>query len=342
MQKISSIAIMAFLVFLISSCTKEKLVQDDPNLISGRIVFILNTGKNRVYTNAAQKDGQAIRTVGVFIVKQNGDLAEGIERFYESKDLTNNKLAVSIPVEITDIANNKAYLIANWGSKSQFEAIETEKELLDLVADTKPEDIVSKGIPMVCGAISLNFTGGITAVDANMKRVMSTLCTKVIKKKGVMVSPKDFIFKVYGVSNKKGYCFKDRCKDTGINQEWASTSEALDEEISLGYFYQSNPIKIEVISKATSQSHTIEIPAEKAKMRNKKYILKIQPKPLPEGKGEFNVTIEDWDATETDIDFRPFKLVNVEPGADFETEGIKRDETAYTLDITNTTAGSVL
>ena len=341
MQKISSIAIAAFLMFFISSCTKEELVQDAPTPDSGRVVFSINTGKNMVSTKADKKDEQAIRTVGVFIVKQNGDLAGEVERFYESKDLTGKKLAVSVPAEIMDIGN-KAYLIANWGDKNQYEAIKTEKELLDLVAYTKPEDIASKGIPMVCGPISLNFTGGIAVVDANMKRVMSTLCAQVLKNKHVIMGPKDFTVRVHGISNKKGYCFKDQPYDSGIDQEWTPVSEAMDEEFSLGYFYQSNPFKIEVICNATNQSCVVDISAEKAKMRNRKYMLNIHPKPASEGKGEFKVTIEDWDLAEPDVDFRSFNLVDIEAGVDFGAKGIIWEEATRTLDITNATEGSVL
>ena len=216
-----------------------------------------------------------------------------------------------------------------------------KKKLLDLAAVIKPEEIGTKGIPMASGAISLNFTGGIATVDANMKRVMSTLCAKVVKSKGVVVGPSDFTFKVHGVSLKEGYCFKDECKDTGVDQVWNSTSKSQDEEVSLGYFYQSKAFQVEVVSQSAGQSHTIEIPLEKAQTRNKKYVLKIHPKPASEGKGEFTVTVEAWDATESDIDFRAL-LRDFEPGADFEAKDIGWNEQSHVLDITHATSGSVL
>ncbi|MFK2377729.1 hypothetical protein ACIXN0_21350 [Bacteroides fragilis] len=44
-----------------------------------------------VYTRASADDEQAIRSLGVFIVKPDGNLAEGITRFYEAKALTDKK-----------------------------------------------------------------------------------------------------------------------------------------------------------------------------------------------------------------------------------------------------------
>ncbi|EXZ21047.1 hypothetical protein M067_0517 [Bacteroides fragilis str. J-143-4] len=173
-----------------ASCTNEELVPyepDGPVLNQGRVVFNVNTGKSMVYTRVSKEDEQAIRSLGVFIVKPDGNLAEGITRFYEAKALTDKKLAVSIPVDIMETPGVKAYLVANGPDKTQCDGLKTEQELLDLAAVIKPEEIGTKGIPMASGAISLNFTGGIATVDANMKRVMSTLYATVIKSKGVFV-----------------------------------------------------------------------------------------------------------------------------------------------------------
>ena len=323
MRKIKCIIglIGVFLMFFTSCTNNEELLPHDPDvpvLNQGRVVFNVNTGKSMVYTRASADDEQAIRSLGVFIVKPDGNLAEGVTRFYESQVLTDNKLAVSIPVDIMETSGVKAYLVANGLDKVQCDGLKTEKELLDLAAATKPEEISTKGIPMASGAISLNFTGGIATVDANMKRVMSTLCAKVVKSKGVVVGPGDFTFKVHGVSLKEGYCFKDECKDTGAEQVWNSTSKSQDEEVSLGYFYQSKAFQVEVTSQSTGQFRTIEIPLEKAQMRNKKYVLKIHPKPASEGKGEFTVTVEAWDAIETDIDFEELALKKDLPADKFE------------------------
>ncbi|MBY2900847.1 hypothetical protein AE938_18715 [Bacteroides fragilis] len=305
--KISSIttALVVFLTFFVS-CTNEELVPNEPDgpvLNQGRVVFNVNTGKSMVCTRASAEDEQAIRSLGVFIVKPDGNLAEGVTRFYESQVLTGNKLTVSIPLDIMETPGIKAYLVANGPDKTQCDGLKTEQEVLGLVATTKPEEISTKGIPMASGAISLNFTGGIATVDANMKRVMSTLYAKVVKSKGVVVGPSDFTFKVHGVSGKEGYCFKDECKDTGVEKVWNSTSKSQEEEVSLGYFYQSKAFQVEVVSQSTAQSRTVEIPLEKAQTRNKKYVLKIHPKPVSEGKGEFTVTVEAWDPTEVDVDF---------------------------------------
>ena len=305
------ISLMAMFLMFFISCTNEELLPHDPDgpvLNQGRVVFNVSTGKNMVYTRASADDEQAIRSLGVFIVKPDGNLAEGITRFYEAKALTDKKLAVSIPVDIMETPGVKAYLVANGPDKTQCDGLKTEQELLDLAAVIKPEEIGTKGIPMASGAISLNFTGGIATVDANMKRVMSTLCAKVVKSKGVVVGPSDFTFNVHGVSLKEGYCFKDECKDTGVDQVWNSTSKSQDEEVSLGYFYQSKAFQVEVVSQSAGQSHTIEIPLEKAQTRNKKYVLKIHPKPASEGKGEFTVTVEAWDAIEADVDFEELAL----------------------------------
>ena len=313
------ISLMAMFLMFFISCTNEELIPhapDGPVLNQGRVVFNVNTGKSTVYTRASADDEQAIRSLGVFIVKPDGNLAEGITRFYEAEALTDKKFAVSIPVDIMETPGVKAYLVANGPDKTQCDGLKTEQELLDLAAVIKPEEIGTKGIPMASGAISLNFTGGIATVDANMKRVMSTLCAKVVKSKGVVVGPSDFTFKVHGVSLKEGYCFKDECKDTGVDQVWNSTSKSQDEEVSLGYFYQSKAFQVEVVSQSAGQSHTIEIPLEKAQTRNKKYVLKIHPKPASEGKGEFTVTVEAWDAIEADVDFEQLAFLKKDLSAD--------------------------
>ena len=314
--KISSIttALVVFLTFFVS-CTNEELVPNEPDgpvLNQGRVVFNVNTGKSMVCTRASAEDEQAIRSLGVFIVKPDGNLAEGVTRFYESQVLTGNKLTVSIPLDIMETPGIKAYLVANGPDKTQCDGLKTEREVLGLVATTKPEEISTKGIPMASGAISLNFTGGIATVDANMKRVMSTLYAKVVKSKGVVVGLSDFTFKVHAVSGKEGYCFKDECKDTGVEKVWNSTSKSQEEEVSLGYFYQSKTFQVEVVSQSTAQSRIVEIPLEKAQTRNKKYVLKIHPKPVSEGKGEFTVTVEAWDATEVDVDFEK-KILEILP-----------------------------
>ena len=317
------ISLMAMFLMFFISCTNEELLPNEPDrpvLNQGRVVFNVNTGKNMVYTRASADDEQAIRSLGVFIVKPDGNLAEGITRFYEAKALTDKKLAVSIPVDIMETPGIKAYLVANGPDKTQCDGLKTEQELLDLAVAIKPEEIGTKGIPMASGAISLNFTGGIATVDANMKRVMSTLCAKVVKSKGVVVGPSDFTFKVHGVSLKEGYCFKDGCKDTGVDQVWNSTSKSQDEEVSLGYFYQSKAFQVEVVSQSAGQSHTIEIPLEKAQTRNKKYVLKIHPKPASEGKGEFTVTVEAWDETEADVDFDKLSIKKDLPADKFEIQ----------------------
>ena len=324
MQKISSIsALIAVFLMFFASCTNEELIPNEPDrpvLNQGRVVFNVNTGKSTVYTRASVDDEQAIRSLGVFIVKPDGNLAEGITRFYEAEALTDKKLAVSIPVDIMETPGIKAYLVANGPDKTQCDGLKTEQELLDLAAVIKPEEIGTKGIPMASGAISLNFTGGIATVDANMKRVMSTLCAKVVKSKGVVVGPSDFTFKVHGVSLKEGYCFKDECKDTGVDQVWNSTSKSQDEEVSLGYFYQSKAFQVEVVSQSAGQSRTIEIPLEKAQTRNKKYDLNIHPKPASEGKGEFTVTVEAWEETEADVDFDKLSIKKDLPADKFEIQ----------------------
>ena len=324
MQKISSIsALIAVFLMFFASCTNEELIPNEPDrpvLNQGRVVFSVNTGKSTVYTRASVDDEQAIRSLGVFIVKPDGNLAEGITRFYEAEALTDKKLAVSIPVDIMETPGIKAYLVANGPDKTQCDGLKTEQELLDLAAVIKPEEIGTKGIPMASGAISLNFTGGIATVDANMKRVMSTLCAKVVKSKGVVVGPSDFTFKVHGVSLKEGYCFKDECKDTGVDQVWNSTSKSQDEEVSLGYFYQSKAFQVEVVSQSAGQSRTIEIPLEKAQTRNKKYVLNIHPKPASEGKGEFTVTVEAWEETEADVDFDKLSIKKDLPADKFEIQ----------------------
>ncbi|UVV75820.1 hypothetical protein NXW84_16035 [Bacteroides fragilis] len=72
----------------------EELLPHEPDVPvsnQGRIVFNVNTGKNMVYTRTSKNDEQVIRSLGVFIVKPDGNLAEGITRFYEAKALTDKK-----------------------------------------------------------------------------------------------------------------------------------------------------------------------------------------------------------------------------------------------------------
>ncbi|EXZ36216.1 hypothetical protein, partial [Bacteroides fragilis] len=89
---------------------------------------------------------------------------------------------------------------------------------------------------------------------------------------------------------------------------------------SLGYFYQSKAFQVEVVSQSAGQSRTIEIPLEKAQTRNKKYVLKIHPKPASEGKGEFTVTVEAWEETETDVDFDKLSIKKDLPADKFEIQ----------------------
>ncbi|MFK2250530.1 fimbrillin family protein, partial [Bacteroides fragilis] len=106
MRKIKCIiGLIGVFLMLFASCTNEELLPHDPDgpvLNQGRVVFNVNTGKSTVYTRASADDEQAIRSLGVFIVKPDGNLAEGITRFYEAKALTDKKLAVSIPVDIME------------------------------------------------------------------------------------------------------------------------------------------------------------------------------------------------------------------------------------------------
>ena len=330
MQKISSFTtvVVVFLMYL-SSCTNEELLPHEPVWDQGRVVFNVNTGKSMVYTRASMDDEQTIRSLGVFIVKPDGNLAEGVTRFYEAKDLTDKKLAVSIPIDIMETSGVKAYLVANGPDKAQCDGLKTEQEVLGMVATTNPEEVSTKGIPMACGAISLNFTGGIATVDANMKRMMSMLCAKVVKSKGVIVGLSNFTFKVHGVSGKEGYYFKDEYKATGLDQVWNSTSQTPGEEVYLGYFYQSKAFQVEVVSKSTGQARIVEIPLEKAQMRNKKYMLKIHPQPTSKGKGEFNVTVEAWEAVETDVELDKPLIVFNYPSIFFTQGEIHLDDNGY-------------
>ena len=59
---------------------------------------------------------------------------------------------------------------------------------------------------------------------------------------------------------------------------------------------------------------------EKAQTRNKKYVLKIHPKPASEGKGEFTVTVEAWEETETDVDFDKLSIKKDLPADKFEIQ----------------------
>ena len=47
-----------------------------------------------------------------------------------------------------ETAGIRAYLVANGPDKTQCDQVKTEKEILDLVTTTKPEEISTKGIPM--------------------------------------------------------------------------------------------------------------------------------------------------------------------------------------------------
>ena len=321
MQKISSIiAVMAVFLMFFASCTNEELVPNEPDrpvLNQGRVVFNVNTGKSMVYTRASKEDEQAIHSLGVFIVKPDGNLAEGVTRFYEAKNLIDKKLAVSIPVDIMETPGVKAYLVANGPDKTECDELKTEQEVLGMKATTKPEEINTKGIPMASGAISLNFTGGIATVDASMKRVMSTLYAKVVKSKGVTVGLNDFTFKV-SACDKNGFYFKDDPCPSISDHTWSPTSTSQDEEVPLGYFYSSMAIKITVISKSTGQSRLIKMGSPMTYKRNQKYILKIYPKPISEGK--FTITVEAWEKTETDLDFEKLAIKKDLPADKFEIQ----------------------
>ena len=101
---------MGMFLMLFTSCMNEELLPHEPVWDQGRIVFNVNTGKNVVCTRASEEDEQAIRSLGVFIVKPDGNLAEGVTRFYESQALIDSKLAVSIPVDIMETVVQDLYV----------------------------------------------------------------------------------------------------------------------------------------------------------------------------------------------------------------------------------------
>ncbi|EXZ21990.1 hypothetical protein M086_4283, partial [Bacteroides fragilis str. S13 L11] len=48
--------------------------------------------------------------------------------------------------------------------------------------------------------------------------------------------------------------------------------------------------------------------------------MKIHPKPASEGKGEFTVTVEAWEETETDVDFDKLSIKKDLPADKFEIQ----------------------
>lgn len=271
---------------------------------SGKVLFSINTGKNVVYTRAAMAD-EAIKKISVLLFDARGNLLPGVKRDYTDTDLVGgNQLGVTIPSDQMNKTGLKAYLLANV-DPAILEGVNTEAQVSELVATTLPTQITEAGIPMASGAIAINTNNVTIQAPALMKRAMSVLYVQV--KSGIAldetreVQAGDFTYTVKKVRLDQGYLTKDGVVEGTETPEatWTPANTSSNNAELLGYMYQSEGFEIEITpnnAKLGTASRTVVVATDKASKRNKKYLLNVTPLVGTEGKVDFTVTVEAWDA----------------------------------------------
>lgn len=328
-------AIIAAMSTTFVSCSNEL---DDPTGAvvvdgqTGRVVFNVNTGKSVSFARSTVGEDQVIKTLSVFVFDELGDRVPGVKQDYSPSDMTDNKLAVILPSDQMNKVGFKAYLVANVTPDN----CETETALLGFITHTPTTNVSEQGIPMASAPISYNTTTPVVTVEAVMKRTMSSLFVKVNEKElnGEIINSGDFTYKVKNVRVDHGFMFKDGVS-TGDATEatWTPKANTNTEEL-LGYMYQTNGFEVEITPSADkpelgSQSRTVIVAADKAKKRNKKYVLNVLPKVTENGTIDFTVTVEEWDAT--DGNFNVDWVDNAKLVADLDATKFKIESGKITL-----------
>lgn len=285
------------------SCTKEVLETPDSAVVkgqTGKVVFRLDTGGSASFTRTTLSEAETkITSLSVHLFKADGTSLTGYQKDYTGTDISDGKLNVTIPANLMEENNVKAYLVANVPVE---ESVNTETALQEFVSTIQAGDLSGGVIPMASPPVNLNLSSPVAEVSVSMKRAMSVILVKVGEDADFTAA--EFTYKLKDVRTDKGYLFKDMVVDGG-----SGSNLTLDAKAGglLGYIYQSPAFTIEVAPKnGTSLGSTgtriVQVKASSAMKRNKKYVLTLLPKKAKESDPSstgFTIKFEEWDSTDT-------------------------------------------
>lgn len=285
------------------SCTKEVLETPDSAVVkgqTGKVVFRLDTGGSASFTRTTLSEAETkITSLSVHLFKADGTSLTGYQKDYTGTDISDGKLNVTIPANLMEENNVKAYLVANVPVEK---SVNTETALQEFVSTIQAGDLSGGVIPMASPPVNLNLSSPVAEVSVSMKRAMSVILVKVGEDADFTAA--EFTYKLKDVRTDKGYLFKDMVVDGG-----SGSNLTLDAKAGglLGYIYQSPAFTIEVAPKnGTSLGSTgtriVQVKASSAMKRNKKYVLTLLPKKAKESDPSstgFTIKFEEWDSTDT-------------------------------------------
>ena len=284
------------------SCTKEVLETPDSAVVkgqTGKVVFRLDTGGSASFTRATLSEAETkITSLSVHLFKADGTSLTGYKKDYTEADISDSKLNVTIPTSLMGEESVKAYLVAN---VPEGESVTTETALQNFVSTIQAGDLSGGVIPMASPPATLNLSNPVTEVPVSMKRTMSAILVKIGD--GADFKVGDFTYKLKDVRTDKGYLFKDMVVEGSISD----LSPTPKSDGLLGYIYQSPAFTIEVAPKngtslASAGTRVVQVQANSAMKRNKKYVLTLLPKKAKESDPSstgFTIEFEEWDSTDT-------------------------------------------
>lgn len=284
------------------SCTKEVLETPDSAVVkgqTGKVVFRLDTGGSASFTRTTLSEAETkITSLSVHLFKADGTPLTGYKKDYTETDISDGKLNVTIPANLMEENNVKAYLVANVPVQ---ESVNTEAALKEFVSTIQAGDLPRGGIPMASPPVNLNLSSPVAEASVSMKRTMSAILVKVGE--GADFKAEDFTYKLKDVRTDKGYLLKDMVVEgSGSNLSLTPKSDGL-----LAYIYQSPAFTIEVApqngtSLGSAGTRIVQVKASSAMKRNKKYVLTLLPKKAKESDPSstgFSIRFEEWDSTDT-------------------------------------------
>lgn len=286
-----------------ASCTKEVLETPDSAVVkgqTGKVVFRLDTGGSASFTRTTLSEAETkITSLSVHLFKADGTSLTGYKQDYTEADISDSKLNVTIPTNLMEENNVKAYLVAN---VTVGESVTTEEALKEFVSTIQAGDLSGGVIPMASPPVNLNLSSLVAEVPVSMKRAMSAILVKVGE--GADFKVGDFTYKLKDVRTDQGYLFKDVVNTDGSGSNLSLTPGA---DGLLGYIYQSPAFTIEVAPKngtplASAGTRVVQVQANSAMKRNKKYVLTLLPKKAKESDPSstgFTIEFEEWDSADT-------------------------------------------
>ncbi|WP_431424714.1 fimbrial protein [Bacteroides hominis] len=286
-----------------ASCTKEVLETPDSAVVkgqTGKVVFRLDTGGSASFTRATLSEAETkITSLSVHLFKADGTSLTGYKKDYTEADISDSKLNVTIPTSLMGEKDVKAYLVAN---VSVGESGNTEEALKEFVSTIQAGNLSGGVIPMASPPVNLNLSSPVAEASVSMKRTMSAILVKVGE--GADFEVGDFTYKLKDVRTDKGYLFKDMVVNDGSGSNLTLTPGA---DGLLGYIYQSPAFTIEVAPKngtalASAGTRVVQVQANSAMKRNKKYVLTLLPKKAKESDPSstgFTIEFEEWDSADT-------------------------------------------